>query len=71
MEVSAGNHVAIFEDKRIVGRRRGLDQQHIFAMRKRATNGAVHLRHTANAVGILHAWIVLAMRFADLAAFKQ
>ena len=46
------------------------DRKNILAMRERAAHGAVHLRHAAQAVSVLHAWIILCVRLADL-AFAQ
>ena len=59
VEITPGNHVIRFcKHKRIIGRRRGFNQQYLFTMSKRAAYRPVHLRHTTQTVCVLHARIV-------------
>ena len=72
VKISTGENVAVIgENEWVVGRRAGFDRENFFAMGERAADRAVHLRHAAQAVGILHARIVLRVRRADFALAKQ
>ena len=72
MKIPAGKNVAaVGEDERVVRRRSRFDFQNIFAMVERAAHCAVNLRHAAEAVGVLDAWIVREMRFPDLAVAQK
>ena len=58
------------EDERIVGRRRGLALEHAARVRERVAAGAVHLRHAAQRIGVLHFAAVL-VRLDDARVGEQ
>ena len=71
MKVSAGNDIAVIgKNEWIIGRRARFDGQNLLAMRERAADRAMHLRHAPQAVGILDARVILRVRRADF-AFAQ
>src|SRR6185312_8654918 len=45
--------------------------QHSARVRQRITNGSMDLGHAAQGIGVLHARVVVAVRFADLAVGEQ
>ena len=59
------------KDKRIVRSRAGLDLQDSPHMLEYVAHGAMHLWHTAQAIRVLHARVVLAVRFANLRIGEQ
>ena len=72
VEVAAGEHVARFgEDERVIGGGAGFDFDRVGGEAESAAHGAVHLRHAAQAVGILHARGSGAACGSNVAAFEQ
>src|SRR3546814_6132871 len=72
MEVAAGQHfAAVGENQWIVGNCIGLDQQSRGCLAEQVEAGAHHLRLAAQAVGILDAGVLIAVRLADGAAGQQ
>ena len=71
MEVPAGKNISVSivgrEYQRIVGRRARLCLDYRRRMIEHAAHRAMHLRHAAQAVRILHPRIVQPVRLADLA----
>ena len=67
VEVPAREHVAVVEHQRIVGRGVELDLDRLARERIASGDRAEHLRRAAQAVGVLHPRVVLAMGLADLA----
>ncbi len=79
MEVAAGEHGAVvrragrwvWKNERIIGSGAGFDLEDRRDVGERTANGAVDLRHAAQAVGVLHAGAVFAVGFANLGVPKQ
>ncbi len=72
VKISAGDNVAAFrKDERIIGRRPRFNRENLVAVRESTANRSMDLRHAADAVGVLHARIVLAVRFANLTFAQQ
>ena len=61
----------VVEHERIVGGRIELAPDHARREVDRVEHGAVHLRHAAQRVRVLHARVVVAVRLADLAVGEQ
>src|ERR1700750_2595566 len=72
MKVAPGENVfSIGKDQRVVGCRASFDLNHLANMDKRTACSSVHLWHAAQTIGILHARIIVTMRFAYLAFSHQ
>jgi len=74
MKVAARKHLTgIREDQRIVGSAVDFDLENSSRVCQRVPDGAVHLRHAPQRIGILHPRVdgMVAMRFANLAALDQ
>ncbi len=72
MEIAARQHlVGVGEDQRVVGHAIGLDFEHRRREAEMVEAGAHDLGLAAQAIGILHARIVLEMRAPDRAAGQQ
>ena len=67
---SSRSYVDLQKHQRVVHRRVDFDLQHLAAVGQRVAHRAMHLRHAAQGVGILHA-VAVAMRFAHRAAFEH
>src|SRR6266852_2331005 len=72
MEISAGqDFFSLGENQRVVSCTSGFSFHHSARVLERVSHRAVHLRHAAQTVSVLYAWIVLQMRGANLTALKQ
>ncbi len=59
------------QNQRVVRHRIGLNFQHVTSAPQQINRGTAHLRLTADAIGVLHAGIILAVALADLRALHQ
>ena len=71
VKIAAAEQIAVVEHERIVGRRVQLSPDDARGELDRVEHRAVHLRHAAQRVRVLHARIVVAMRLANLAVGQQ
>ena len=72
MEVAAGKHLAAGrKDERVIGCGAGFGFHDRGDVVEHVADRAMHLRHAAQAVGILNPRVVGAVRFANLAALEQ
>ena len=71
VKVAAAQQLAGLEHERIVGRGVQLAADDARGEVDRVEHRAVHLRHAAQRVRVLHARIVVAMRLANLAVGEQ
>src|SRR6266699_861760 len=72
MKISAGDDVAaVGKHEWIISRGPRLDRQNLFAMSENVAHCSVHLRYAANAVGVLDARIVFAMRLSNFAILQE
>ena len=72
MEIAAGDHgFVIGEDQRVVGHGVQLQLQHAAHMLERIAHRAVHLRHAAQAVGVLHPQALCRLQHGALLAAQD
>ncbi len=71
VEIAAGEHLPFPEHERVIGGGVELDLDDAAREPDRVAHGAEHLGRAAQAVGVLHPGVVLAVRFADLAPGEQ
>ena len=72
VKIAARNNIpSLGKDERIIGRRSRFNQEHIFTMRERTANRAVNLRHAAQTVRVLNAWIAIEMGLPEFASSSR
>src|SRR5580704_10962344 len=71
MKIAAAQNLAAREYQRIVGGRTALHLDSFARVTQGSANGAVHLRDASKAVSVLHARIILQVRFTNFASLDE